>query len=233
MATTSSRQEITKGSLLYENPLANASDVADWIAEGEPVMSFPQGCLRLENGMDPAAGQAANYLFWCPQVFPADIAVSWTFKPIREPGLAMFWLSAAGRNGEDLFDPSLARRTGEYRQYHSGDINAYHASYFRRKNPDERRFHTCNLRKSHGFHLVCLGPDPIPSVPDVTEPYRIEVVKRGPRIRFLVDDLLIYDWTDDGSSYGPVLGEGRIGFRQMAPLIAEYADLRVHAVEAG
>jgi hypothetical protein len=27
-----------------------------------------------------------------------------------------------------------------------------------------------------------------------------------------------------------VLGGGKIGFRQMAGLIAEYADLRVHAV---
>ncbi len=38
-----------------------------------------------------------------------------------------------------LFDPSLAPRAGEYNQYHHGDINAYHLSYFRRKQPDERR----------------------------------------------------------------------------------------------
>ena len=223
---------VQRRELLYENPLAAPSDISDWIAEGQPVTSFPQGRLRLENGMDPKAGQAANYLFWCPQVFPADIAVSWIFRPLREPGLAMFWFCAAGRKGEDLFDPALAKRTGEYRQYHSGDINAYHASYFRRKNPDERHFQTCNLRKSHGFHLVCSGGDPIASVQDVAEDYRIEVVKYGARIQFLVNDLLVYDWTDDGGTYGPVLGEGRIGLRQMAPLIAEYSDLKVWKVVA-
>ena len=222
------------GQAIYENPLASEQDVAEFVREGRPVVSFPQGCMRLENGLDPQIGQAANYLFWCPKVFPGDIAVSFTFKPIREPGLAMFWFSAAGRKGEDLFDPALAPRAGEYRQYHSGDINAYHASFFRRKNPrGERNFHTCNLRKSHGFHLVCQGADPIASVADVTDPYRIQVVKLGARIVFSINDLLIYDWTDDGQTHGPVLGGGRIGLRQMAPLIAEYSDLRVCEVSAG
>jgi len=225
-------ESINIGEVLYESPLAAPGDLDGWVAEGQPVMSFPQRALRLENGRPAADGQAANYLLWCPQVFPADIAVSWTFRPIAEPGLAMFWFCAAGRNGEDLFDPRLARRSGEYRQYHHGDINAYHASYFRRKNPDERRFHTCNLRKSFGFHLVCQGADPIPSVADVAESYRIQVVKAGSRIRFSINDLLIYDWTDDGQTHGPVLGGGRIGFRQMAPLIAEYRDLKVCRVSA-
>lgn len=165
-----------------------------------------------------------------PGGLPGDIVASWSFKPIREPGLAMFWLCAAGRHGEDLFDPALAERTGEYRQYFKGDINAYHVSYFRRKNPeDERRFHTCNMRKSYGFHLVCQGGDPIPSVPDVIDPYRITVAKLGGRVQLKIDDLVVFDWLDDGETYGPVHPGGRIGFRQMAPLIAEYADLKVHA----
>lgn len=216
--------------LLYENPLAGPDDVADFIAEGSPVVSFPMGCMRLENGRPSEDGQAANYLFWCPEVFPEDISASWTFKPIREPGLAMFWMSAAGRKGEDLFDPSLAKREGQYRQYFDGDINAYHVSYFRRKQEDERRFHTCNMRKSHGFHLVCQGADPIPSIADIHDPFRIAVTKCAGRIRLSINDLLIFDWQDDGQTYGPVHGPGRIGFRQMAPLIAEYSDLKVHAI---
>jgi hypothetical protein len=219
------------GDVVYGNPLASEKDVEGFVAEGSPIVSFPAGRMRLENAIDPAEGQAANYLFWCPERMPADIAVTWTFLPIREPGLAMFWMAADGQDGKDLFDPSLARRDGNYRQYHSGDINAYHASYFRRKNVElERTFHTCNLRKSAGFHLVAQGGDPIPSVIDVIEPYRIEVVKCGGWIRFSVNDLCCYEWFDDGQAYGPVLGEGYIGFRQMAPLIAEYGDLCVRTV---
>jgi hypothetical protein len=224
--------EFETGNVIYENPLAGPDDVADFIAEGSPVTSFPMGKLRLENAMDPSAGQAANYLFWCPKKFPADVAISWSFRPIREPGLAMLWFCANGQDGKDLFDPSLAPRAGEYRQYHSSDINGYHGSYFRRKNPKgERSFHTANLRKSCGFHLVTQGADPIPSVIDVIDDYRIEVVKSGPWVRFSVNDLPLYTWHDDGETYGPVLGEGYIGFRQMAPLIADYSDLVVREVK--
>lgn len=217
--------------LIYENPLACQADLADWVAEGQPIMSFPKGRMRLENGMDPQRGQAANYLLWCPEVFPERIVVTWSFQPLREPGLAMFWMAAAGRDGQSLFSPDLAPRTGEYRQYHSGDINAYHLSYFRRKNPDERSFHTCNLRKSHGFHLVTMGADPIPSVEDASAPYHLTVVKDGANITLAINELVIFQWHDDGTSFGPVLGSGRIGFRQMAPLIAEYADLKVYTIE--
>jgi hypothetical protein len=225
--------DIERGELLYENPLNNDAAVADWIREGQPVVSFPMGRLRLENGMAASEGQASNYLFWCPEQFPADIIVRWRFRPLREPGLAMFWFSATGTEGRDLFDPSLAERTGQYRQYFDGDINAYHLSYFRRKNPeDERAFHTCNMRKSHGFHLVTQGADPIPSVIDVHSDYQIELVHCQNHVRFSINDLPILQWFDDGSVGGPPHGPGRIGFRQMAPLIAEYADLKVYAAKA-
>ena len=81
----------------------------------------------------PGEGQAANFVFWCPEDFPADIAVTWDFWPVREPGLCILFFSALGRGGEDIFDSSLAPRAGEYKQYHSSDINALHVSYFRRK----------------------------------------------------------------------------------------------------
>lgn len=219
------------GEVIYANSLSEPADVADFVAEGSPVTSFPMKALRLENALDPELGQTANYLFWCPRKFPADIAVEWDFRPIREPGLAMLWFCANGRDGTDLFDPSLAARDGNYRQYHSGDINGYHASYFRRKNPEhERAFHTANLRKSCGFHLVAQGADPIPSVIDVRDSYHVQVVKCGGHIRFSVNGLALYEWLDDGETYGPVLGEGYVGFRQMAPLIADYSNLMVRKV---
>lgn len=217
--------------LLFENPFSCENDVADWIREGQPILNFDEGRLKLSNGLDPKAGQAANYLFWAPPVIDGSFRATWKFRPLEEPGLAMFWFCAAGRNGEDLFDPSLAPRNGNYRQYHSGDINAYHLSYFRRKNPDERGFHTCNLRKSHGFHLVAQGADPIPDVDDVRDAFTIEVVKLGSYIRFAIDGLVLFSWKDDGSVGGSAHGPGRIGFRQMAPLVATYADLRVESIE--
>ena len=46
------------------------------------------------------------------------------------------------------------------------------------------------------------------------------------------DELVtIFSWEDEGKIYGPVLDEGKIGFRQMTPLIAEYSNLVVRKVE--
>lgn len=94
-------------------------------------------------------------------------------------GLAILFFAAAGAGGKDLFDPSLPARTGEYDQYHHGEMDAYHISYFRRMWEEERAFHTCNLRKSYGFHLVAQGADPLPDTADMTADYRMLVVKRG------------------------------------------------------
>ena len=115
--------------------------------------------------------------------------------------------------------------------YHHGDLNALHISYFRRKHPSERAFHTCNLRKSFGFHMVAQGADPLPGVADAQPPYHVRLIKAGPHVQFAINELTVLDWTDDGTSYGPVLEGGKIGFRQMAPLIAEYANLKVCRVQ--
>lgn len=136
--------------------------------------------------------------------------------------------AAAGMGGEDLFDPSLRKRTGTYPEYHSGDINALHLSYFRRKYAEERAFRTCNLRKSRGFHLAAMGADPLPSPDDADSPYRMKLIKDKGYVHFSINGLPILEWMDDGSTYGPVLTKGKIGFRQMAPMKAVYRDFAVH-----
>ncbi len=218
--------------VLYENPLAGPGDLADFRLEGQASLTFVRGRLRLENGAErsSASGTHGNFLLWCEREFPDQIGVSWDFRPLTDAGLAMFWLAAAGPQGEDLFDTRQAPRDGDYPQYHHGDINALHLSYFRR-NPTEIGFQTCNLRKSHGFHLVAQGGDPLPSARDAQEAYRLMVRKAGPRLDFSINGLKLFDWVDDGQSWGPVLGGGRIGFRQMAGLIGEYANLRVERLK--
>lgn len=221
--------KIAKGALLYENPLACAEDVAGFRLEGAAALSFPHGRMRMKNAheRDSGKGRHANFNFWCERDFPDNIVASWDFRPLTDAGLAMFWIAAKGHHGEDLFDPGLAPRDGDYPQYHHGDIDALHISYFRR-NPGEIEFRTCNLRKSFGFHLACQGGDPLPDAQYAHKPYRVEVVKAGPHVRFSINDVMLFHWSDDGRCFGPVLDTGKIGFRQMAGLIAEYANLQVH-----
>src|SRR5690349_972829 len=207
----------------YRNPLSSAEDLEGFRLEGDGALSFPQGRLRLESRRPPEDGQDANVVLWCPADFGPDLAVEWDFWPVREPGLAILFFHARGLAGEDIFD--LAPRSGPYEQYHHGDLNAYHVSYFRRMWPSERRLHTCNLRKSYGFHLVAQGPDPLPAALDAQGPYRMRLTVQGGEITFTVAGLTAFRWRDEQ----PLAG-GRIGFRQMSPMIGEYADLRVTAL---
>ena len=212
---------------IYENPLAREEDLKGFVLEGQARLSFPGGCLRMENELSPDQLQKANYVLWCPVTFPSDVVITWEFRPVREPGLCILFFAAKGMGGEDLFSDALKKRTGEYPQYHHGDINAFHVSYFRRKEKDERAFHTCNLRKSHGFYLTAQGGDPIPDADEAADFYRLAVLKRGSLVSFSINDLEIFRFEDDGHTFGPLLGDGKIGFRQLAPLIGEYRNLRV------
>ncbi|MFK4789653.1 DUF1961 family protein [Microbacterium sp. ZW T5_56] len=217
---------MTEGGLIYENPLSDASSMADWIGEGPVRVEDANGAVRLSS----AGGDDDHFTLWCPEVFGDRIRVSWEFSPVREPGLAMLFFGAAAIDGGGIFDPHLQPRTGAYSQYHSGDLRTLHVSYFRRRWEDERAFHTCNLRKSPGFHLVSQGADPLPPVVDARGSfYRIEVVKDGTDISFAIDGLTLFSWHDDEST-GLRIREGRVGFRQMAPLVADYRNLEVHAL---
>ncbi len=226
--------EFIERDVIYENALCQAADIAEWVMEGDGAVSFPRGKMRQESLRPREAGQAGNIVHWCPISFPDNISISWDFQPLTEPGLAILFFSALGHNGEDIVTGNLTKRNGPYDQYHHGDLNALHVSYFRR-NPKENEFQTCNLRKSFGFHLVAQGADPLPTVGFALHPYRIKVIKCGARVSFYMaykDELVtIFSWEDEGKIYGPVLGEGKIGFRQMTPLIAEYSNLVVRKVE--
>jgi len=212
--------------LLHRNALTSPDDLRDWVAEG------PVTARRGDHGvlLSSAGGPDDHWTLWCPHEFGDRIRISWEFSPLTERGLAMLFFGATSARGGGIFDDGLSPRTGAYPQYHSGDIRTLHASYFRRRWDDERALHTCNLRKSPGFHLVARGADPIPPAADARGGfYRVQVIKDGPRVAFSIDDLPLFEWTDDEST-GPRVRAGRIGFRQMSPLIACYRNLEVHSL---
>lgn len=221
-----------KETLIYQNPLTKESDISDWVKEGEIKTSFSEG-LILENGASSELGDHAHFTYWLPEKFPKNIKITWDFFPIREPGLCMMFFSALGKNGEGIFSDTLAKRDGFYPQYHSGDINCYHISYFRHKHPEERAFRTCNLRKSAGFHFITQGGDPLPPVSDAIEDYHMSISNYEGKIIFTINDLEIFSYEDDGKAFGPVLEEGFIGFRQMAPMKARYRNLEVYTLKEG
>ncbi|MDO5736952.1 MAG: DUF1961 family protein [Propionibacteriaceae bacterium] len=206
----------------YRNPLRTLTDLDGWVAEGpHSAEATPQGLVFSSGGDD-----TAHWVLWCPEVFGDRIRITWEFSPRSEPGLAMLFLGASSVAGGSIFDEGLRNRAGVYAHYHSSDIRTLHASYFRRRFPDERAFHLANLRKSPGAHLVAQGADPLPSVEDSEGFYRVEVVQDADNVSMSINGLLLFSWYDDGST-GPRVGSGRIGFRQMSPLVACYRNLEV------
>src|SRR5438876_6559259 len=65
---------------LYTNTLATERDVQGFRLEGSAAITFPNHRLRMTSLRDPKEGQAANFVFWCPEEFPSDIEVTWEFS---------------------------------------------------------------------------------------------------------------------------------------------------------
>ncbi len=191
-----------KEKLIYHNPLSCEEDINGFVLEGNAIIEFEENSMVMKNAIATEEGQKANYVLWCPKDFPENLRIEWEFQPLGNDGLCILFFSAKGKDSLDLFDKSLKLRTGEYPQYHSSDISAFHVSYYRRKEIDEKSFHTCNLRKSSGFHLVAQGADPIPCFYHVSGYYKITVEKFEDIIKFYINDLCIFTFTDDGKSFG-------------------------------
>ena len=62
------------------------------------------------------------------------------------------------------------------------------------------------------------------------KPFRIRLAKLKNRIILEIDGGISFDVIDSGEEKGSSYHNGQIGFRQMAGLIAEYANLKVSAV---
>lgn len=215
--------------LIYSNPLTKPSDIANWKMEGEASVDFDTGKMRLKNKLSPDQGQASNFVFWNPEVFAGDVAITWNFRPLAEPGLAILFFAAGGINGQHILDPELRPRAGIYDQYTQSDVAALQIAYFRRRWPEERAFHLSNLRRAPGFELLAQGADPLPDVKDMTpEPYRMKLVKTASGVAFSINDLPVLTWHNDGKK--PTPHKGSVGFRQMAPLEAVYSNLEVRRV---
>ncbi len=225
--STEPRRNFEIADVLYMNHLASPADIRGFVMEGHASATFPNDRLRIENLLPSDLGQKANLVFWCPERFPDNVSIQWEFQPFREPGLAMMFFACSGTNGEDILDPKLKSRAGEYNHYKDGDIRTLHISYFRRRLVTERAFHFVNLRRTPGFKLVGQAPDPLPPVPDWPGPYKMEIIKAGQVVVMKMNDHIVLD----SRNFPPdILGKyesGNIGFRQMAPLIGEYANLIV------
>ena len=209
-----------KGKLLYENYFSKASDIDNWVLEGKA------GRVEiLQNGMHQWHKEGdwiwpeGHMVHWCPMDFPANFIAEWEVDILSEKGLCIVFFSAKGVNGKDIFDPSLQKRKGYFGKYIKGDINCYHVSYFAYDRV------SANLRRNPGFYLAANGPVGIH--PDAKKVHKVTLIKNDSHIILAVDGKKNIDFIDDGNQFGPVLQDGKIGFRQMNPTYAVFKNFKV------
>ena len=217
--------DVDRAHPVYQTAFDDAGAIRDWRLEGGKSMSVADGKLVLESAAGSVRSEtAANHLVcWLKKEVPADFLLEFSVRPQdRKQGLNIVFFNARGLDGENIFAPSLAPRNGLFKQYHSGDLNNYHISYW----AGDRS--TANVRKNRGFHLVAAGPDLVVGAPP--EAFQtVRLYKRGGQIRLTVDDVISVAYDDDGRTYGPVWAHsGWLGLRQMAHTVrCEYDFLNI------
>ena len=210
---------------VYETSFDEPSVLRDWRLEGGKSMSIQEGRLVLEShpAQDRQKPSEDHLVCWLVKEIPADFLAEFSVRPRdRKDGLNIVFFNARGIRGESIFAPTLRPRNGVFTQYHSGDLNNYHVSYWAGTRG------SANLRKNRGFHLVSTGKDLVADAP--AESFQtVRIHKRGGAIRVTVDEALSVAFNDDGKTYGPVhTHSGWIGLRQMGyTLRCEYDGLRI------
>lgn len=210
---------------VYATSFDDSSVLEDWKLEGGLRMSVADGNLVLEStpGSTRSETDANHLVCWLTREVPADFLLEFSVRPTnRKQGLNIVFFNTRGIHGESIFDPALAPRNGLFRQYHSGDLNGYHISYWAAGRG------TANLRKNRGFHLVAEGKDLVTDGPAGAF-QTVRIYKRGGKIRCTVDDVVSIAYDDDGVTFGPVwTHSGWLGLRQMAHTVrCEYGHLKI------
>ena len=209
-----------KGKLLYENTMVSKSEISNWIMEGPAELKFHDDWMHMYS-----PDEKGHHVFWCPEDFPKSFIAEWELQNIEtDAGLCIVFFSSLGKDGKDIFDPTIKARDGVFRKYTQSDINCYHISYYANGKDKPGRV-ISHLRKNAGFHKVQVGKAGIPE--KSKEIHKVQLIKNGDRIIMKIDEREIINWLDDGEQYGAVLGKGKIGLRQMKWTHFRYRNFKV------
>lgn len=203
------------------------ADDVDWVYEGAD-RAWVEGS-QLHIGSADEHGRAAYHsVLWNARPFPEHFLLEFQFSKSQEKGLNIVFFATQPQEGESIFAPGLEQRRGQFKRYHSGQINGYHVSYWATF-PDGRPRGQANLRKNAGFHLVAEGQDRIAGAGP--GPHTVRLLKVGPMIVLETDGRVALTWTDEGT-HGAPYGGGWIGLRQMQYSgVNHYDYFRVYRVD--
>ncbi len=216
-----------KGPLIASESFAG--DLDAWLAEGEIVAHIDGGELHVESHHPHKENPKGN--IWWREQFHSPYLLEFDYRSLSEHGLTMVFWNASGIDGRDL---SSWPRSGNYIEYISGNLRAYHFSFHRFGSGRS------NIRKAPGFHLIASVEDPVP--PNDHRTHRFTIAVTGARQRIFMDGRLIHDVTDEGKpclnrnrwqhplpcrGTGPALLHGAFGIRVTQRQRAAFDNLEV------
>ena len=198
----------------------------DWVFESN-------GASRVwtEDGLCLVLTNRSHSVLWNTRVVPSSFLLEFGMRPKDSShGLAIVFFAARPTEGDgSIFDPGLPRRAGRFRNYTHGKIKAFHCSYWATSQQSILRRST-NLRKNPDFHMPAVGIDRIGGAG--SGPHVVRVLKVAHRVQIETRGRRALEFADDGRTYGPLLGDGHIGLRQMAhSRQVSYTHFRVWKVE--
>jgi len=217
-----------KGKLIYTSKMSTQADIADWILEGPAEITFKENSMIMQSKVpNPPAGTNGHFNIWCPADFPKCFIAEWEYRPVSEYGISLVFFATRGLNGENIFDPTLAKRDGVFQPYVNGDIHNYwivfYSNHLRMR---VTNYATTYLNKSSPSSILSIGKTGI--VPGSTVFHHVRLIKDDGHIQFQVNDKVVLDFIDTGSDrWGPVLDGGKFSFRQMAFTIGAYKNFNV------
>lgn len=180
---------------LFESDFTRPADGCPegWLAEGGAGISVRDGRLFM-NAAEPKDPEHPYLTLWCVKPFEGDTVIEYVAR--AEEGSTQtninFFVYGTMPDGTSILDSTDAR-TGEYGEYHQ--LNNYIFTYLNSKDDGgtEEKLRI-RFRKDPGFNLLMEKWDkPLVRSKD----YHFTVVIQGPRTRFYVDGLLIFDYEKD------------------------------------
>ncbi len=207
-----------------------SGDLGEWLKEGEIVALIKEGKLHVESRHPHKKNPKGN--LWWRKRFQSPYLIEFDYRSLSRNGLTMVFWNASGIDGRDLFS---WQRSGNYIEYISGNIRAYHFSFHRFGSG------VSNIRKAPGFHLLASAKDPV--APNDDRLHRFTIAVTGARQRIFVDGRLIHDIVDDRKTClnqnrwqhplpclgtGPVPTQGAFGIRLTQRQRATFDNLNVY-----
>jgi hypothetical protein len=175
---------------------------SQWRAEGAGITRLTADSgLFIQPTLD-----SVGIMIWLNEDFNENYQLEYQIEFHDTAGLHLLFTSAAGLNGEDLFDIDR-EPCGRYETYSQGNLNNYQIS-LHCYDAEGQNHASSRLRKNPGNILLSHMPtDPCSS----NRNYTIDFIKIGKRLQLFVDGERYHDFKDkiDRNS---LYEQGKVGF---------------------